>query len=197
MISGRLWSEPVAAVLDVTFLAVITGAFHLDGLGDAADGLFSHRSREKALAIMKDSRVGIMGLVTVVCILAIKAAGIMELTSHRSLALIIVPAYARGSMIFGIKFLQYGRTDGGIGHPFFEQNVGYVAFSGLIIPVILSIFLGYRGLALNLTFAVLIFAILSFYKKKMGCITGDMLGAMTEVMESMLFLMVSIGGPIG
>ena len=57
-----LWPKPVAAVLDVVFLVVITAAFHLDGLGDIADGLMGHRSRDKALEIMKDSRIGVMGI---------------------------------------------------------------------------------------------------------------------------------------
>ena len=57
----QLWSKPVVAILDVILLLVLTGAFHLDGLGDSADGLMGHRSREKVLAIMKDSRIGVMG----------------------------------------------------------------------------------------------------------------------------------------
>jgi len=38
-IALRLWPAPVVAMLDVVFLIVITGAFHIDGIGDAADGL--------------------------------------------------------------------------------------------------------------------------------------------------------------
>ncbi len=44
---SRLWPGSVVAILDVIFLVVLTGAFHLDGLGDTADGLLGHRSREK------------------------------------------------------------------------------------------------------------------------------------------------------
>ena len=54
----QLWPRPVVSILDVVLLAMLTGAFHLDGLGDAADGLLSHRSREKALAIMKAHPLG-------------------------------------------------------------------------------------------------------------------------------------------
>ncbi len=64
-IAVSLWSVPVAAVVDVVFLAAVTGALHLDGLGDTADGLYGHWSRDRALEIMKDSRVGVMGLVVV------------------------------------------------------------------------------------------------------------------------------------
>jgi adenosylcobinamide-GDP ribazoletransferase len=76
LIASALWPTSVAGVLDVVLLAAVTGAFHLDGLADAADGLYGQREREKVLAIMKDSRVGAMGLVAVACVLLVKAAGL-------------------------------------------------------------------------------------------------------------------------
>jgi len=188
----RLWSEPVVAMLDVILLVVLTGAFHLDGLGDAADGLFGHRSKEEALAVMKDSRIGVMGLVAIVCGLSIKWCGIMELHAHRSLLLVIIPAYARGGMIFGIRFLEYGRPNGGTGHPFFGNRLKISAFCGLFTTLLLSLFLGWRCVWLNLVYAIITTAILLYYKKRIKCITGDMLGAMVEILESALFLLVSI-----
>ncbi|QTA86914.1 Putative adenosylcobinamide-GDP ribazoletransferase, CobS-like [Desulfonema magnum] len=191
---SRLWTAPVAAVLDVIFLVILTGALHLDGLGDTADGLYGNRPKEKALVIMKDSRIGAMGLVAVVCGLAVKWGGVMSLDAHRSLLLFIIPAYARGGMLFGFRFLEYGRPDGGTGHAFFGETLKFSAFRALLIPVFVSFFAGRRGLWLNVVFFITTVLILWFYKKRMGCITGDMLGAMCEITESMLFLMVSIGG---
>jgi adenosylcobinamide-GDP ribazoletransferase len=188
----HLWSRPVAALIDVIVLAALTGAFHLDGLGDAADGLFSHRSRDEAMAIMKDSRIGTMGLVAIVCALAVKWGGILGLDSKRSLLLILVPAYARGGMLFGIRLLDYGRPEGGTGQDFFKEKLSLSNFWGLLFPIVLSIFLGWQAVALNLEFVALVTGILLYYKKRMGCITGDMLGAMTEVTESALFLLISI-----
>jgi adenosylcobinamide-GDP ribazoletransferase len=188
----RLWTPPAAAVLDVGLLIILSGAFHLDGLGDTADGLLGHRSREQALRVMKDSRIGVMGLAAIVVGLSVKWAGIMGLDAHRSLLIIIIPAYARGGMLFGIRFLEYGRTDDGTGHPFFENPLKIGAFRGLLIPVALSYFLGWRGLWLNFVFVLITLSILYYFKKRVGCITGDMLGAMAEVTESMLFLLVSI-----
>ena len=188
----RLWSEPVAALLDVLFLVVVTGAFHLDGLGDAADGLLGHRPREKALAIMKDSRIGVMGLVAIVCGLSTKCGGIMGLDAHRSLLLIMIPAYARSGQLFGIRFLEYGRPDGGTGHALFGDTLKPSAFWGLLIPVTLSFFLGWAGIWLNVMFVIITCAVLLYYKRRIGCITGDMLGAMIEITESLLFLLASM-----
>lgn len=190
----RLWNPSVVAVLDVVLLIVMTGAFHLDGLGDAADGLLGQRPREKALAIMKDSRIGTMGLVAIVSALAIKWGGILGLDTHRSLLLILVPAYARGGMIFGIRFFEYGRSDGGTGTDFFKEKLGNTAFGGMLLPVLLSVLLGWKAVWLNAGFAVILVSILYYYKRRLGCITGDMLGAITEITESGLFLLISIGG---
>ncbi len=189
----RFWAPPVVAILDVVLLAVLTGAFHLDGLGDTADGLFSPRSRDRALEIMKDSRIGVMGLVAIVFALGLKWGGIQSLDAHRSLLLVIVPAYARAGILFGMQLLDYGRTDG-TGLPFFKNKLKWTSHWGLLIPVGLSILLGWKAIWLNLMFAVIVGTILLFYRKRMGCITGDMLGAMTEITEAGLFLIVSTGG---
>ena len=189
-----LWSRPVASLLDVLFLAVITGAFHLDGLGDSADGLLGQRSKEKALIIMKDSRLGTMGLVAIVFGLAVKWAGIAGLDANRALLLIIVPAYARAGMLFGMRFLEYGRPYGGTGMDFFKSKLEWTAFWGLTAPVVLSLLLGWTAFWLNLSFVALTAVLIWYYRRRVGCITGDMLGAMAEILESGLFLLVSIGG---
>jgi adenosylcobinamide-GDP ribazoletransferase len=143
---------------------------------------------------MKDSRLGTMGLVAIVFGLALKWAGIAGLDANRSLLLIIVPAYARASMLFGMRFLEYGRPDGGTGVDFFKSKLKWAAFWGLTAPVMLSVFLGWTAFWLNLSFVALTAVLIWYYKRRVGCITGDMLGAMAEILESGLFLLISIGG---
>ena len=189
---SQWWSADAAAVLDVVFLVLLTGAFHLDGLGDTADGLYGHRDRERALAIMKDSRIGTMALITVAACLAIKTVGIAGLQTHRSLVLLLVPAYARGAMLFGIHWLPYGRSEEGTGYDLFGSPLSPRTFTGFLPVVGLSLLLGWRMLALNFVFLLIVVLTLVYYKRKMGCITGDMLGAMTESTESLLFLMLSM-----
>ena len=188
----RLWTAPVAALLDVILLAVLTGAFHLDGLGDTADGLLSPSSRDKALEIMKDSRIGTMGLVAILFGLALKWSGIAGLDFHRSILLIMIPAYARAGILFAMRFFPYGRSNG-TGKPFFDQKLTLKHFWGLVLPVGLSLTIGLNAIWLNLSFAIIITGILVFYKKRLGVITGDMLGAMIEITEAGLFLMASLG----
>ncbi len=190
----HFWPVYVVAVLDVVLLVVLTGALHLDGLGDTADGLYGRRPRDDALKIMKDSRIGVMGLVAIVCALAVKWAGLSGLETHRTLFIIIIPAFARASMIFGMYFLEYGRPGGGTGYPFFEKPLDKKAFVYMALPITLCAFAGLRAIVLLLSFALITGGMIYFYQKRMGCITGDMIGAMVEITEAGLLIAVSAGG---
>jgi len=190
---SALWTPGCASVLDVVFLAAVTGAFHLDGLGDTADGIFSHRSRQRALEIMKDSRTGMMGLVAVVCVLAVKTAGLYCMKTGTSpvmtaIFLLIIPAYSRSSMVFGIRYLDYGRQNTGTGLDLFKEKLGIGDFAFMALPFVVSMFTGYRAVILNFVFFLTLVFIIRFYKKTLDCVTGDMLGAMNEVMEAVLLL---------
>ena len=190
--AARLWTPPAAAVLDVLLLILLTGALHLDGVGDTADGLYGRRPAEKALQIMKDSRIGAMALVTVVAVLALKWAGLAGLEKNRFLVLVLIPAYARGAMLFGIRGLPYGRSGEGTGYDLFETPLKVRDFGGLLGVVALSAFLGWPAVLLNLGFILTVMLTMAYYRRKIGCITGDMLGAMTEVTESILFFLMAM-----
>ncbi len=197
LVASTLWALPVAALSDTIFLIIVTGAFHLDGLGDTADGMFSHRGREQALEIMKDSRTGIMGLVAVFMGLTMKLAGIwsVKITADPIQTmgiLLIVPSYSRATMIFGIKYMNYGRIERGTGKDLFEHPIESRDFLFCLIPLFFSFFLGGKGVAINIGFFTGVGLVLIFYKKNLNCITGDMLGAMTEIIEAWLFLVAGI-----
>ena len=181
-----LWSEPVTAGLLVFLLILLTGALQVDGL-------FSHRSRERILQIMKDSRIGVMGLAGVVSVLFIKWGGILDLEEGRTAALILVPAYSRGGLLLGMRFLPYGRPDGGMGTDFFQNRPGWGSFwgFGLLLPA--SFLLGLRGIVLVFSFAGISFLALWFLSRRIGCMTGDTLGAMNEVLEAGMFLALAAG----
>ena len=193
LLAFGFWPAPVVAVLDVVLLLALTGALHLDGVGDTADGLFGTRPREQALEIMKDSRIGAMGLAAVVCVLGLKWAGLMAVLEQESgwtacVILLLVPGFARAGMMLGIKFLNYGRPGGGTGADFFAGDLELRSFWGLFVLLGLSLCLGLQGLWLIFCFLLISGTILSYYKQRMDCITGDMLGALCEACEALLFL---------
>ena len=192
----KLWPVSVASLLDIMLLAILSGGLHLDGLGDTADGLFSHKSPERALAIMRDSRIGAMGLLAILFVLALKWVSLQGVAEHRALYLLIIPAYSRGAMMFGIKFLNYGRPEGGVGTDFFSHKPPKVALTSILLPIIISLWLGYPAIWLNGLFILVTALILLYFKRKLGCITGDMLGAMAELEEACLFLVACASPPI-
>jgi adenosylcobinamide-GDP ribazoletransferase len=192
----KLWPMGVASLLDILLLAILSGGLHLDGLGDTADGLFSHKSPERALAIMRDSRIGAMGLLAILFVLAIKWACLQAVAEHRALYLLIIPAYSRGAMMFGIKFLSYGRPEGGVGTDFFSRKPPMVALTFILFPALISLRLGYPAIWLNALFILVTALILLYFRRRLGCITGDMLGAMAEFEEACLFLVASGAFPI-
>jgi adenosylcobinamide-GDP ribazoletransferase len=190
---GLFWAKSIVSLLDVIFLAWVTGALHLDGLGDTADGLYGNRPKDKALAIMKDSRIGAMGMIALFFGLTVKWTALAGIDSGRMIALLVVPAYARSSLLFGTRFLAYGRSEG-TGKDFFTSQIHWRSFWGLSLPVFFSLFLGGKGVLMIGGFFLLTGGVIFFYKKKVNCITGDMLGAMSEICEAGLFLVAAMGG---
>lgn len=194
-LASQFWPASAAALLDVILLVWISGALHLDGLGDTADGLYGNKPREQALAIMKDSRIGAMGVIAILCGLLVKWVGISGIDEYRTLLLILVPSFSRATVIFGVRFFDYGRTEGGTGKAFFSRRVRKPAFLGLLLPAGLSFFMGIGpALRMIFLFGLMALIILGYFKLKIGVMTGDMLGAMIEATEAGLFLFVSASG---
>jgi adenosylcobinamide-GDP ribazoletransferase len=190
---GLFLPLPVAAALDVALLALISGALHLDGLADTADGLLGHHARQRSLEIMKDSRVGAMGLVAVGLVLVAKTAGLGAISGSRSLVLILVPALARGAMMIAIATLPYVRPAGGTGQAFCETPPRALDLIWLVVPLGLSVFLGWRALVLAAAFGGVTALMIDFYRRRLGGVTGDLLGALGEVVETLLFVALAAG----
>ena len=199
LIGAMLWAVDTLAatwaygeiriVLDVLCLAVISGALHLDGLADSADGLFAHRSRERALEIMKDPRIGTMGTLAVFFCILLKLAGLIQLTGDgHGYWLLAVPAYARTGQVAGLVFMNYARSDGGKSTVFFQKGeYGLLAWG--IVPLALPFAWGIiPGLVAMGTFLIIVVLSLWFFKSQLGGVTGDTLGALTELVESALFV---------
>ena len=193
LIAVHWWPRPVVGALDVLLLLVLTGALHMDGLGDTADGLYGQRSPEKALAIMKDSRVGAMGAIAMAACLLLKAVATAALPAPRIIFLFVVPALARCTPLVAMWLLPYGRPEGGTGSAFYEVRPRLRDFWGVLLVLLLALFTGMRFGALIIAFVMTLVAVLSYYRRKLGGVTGDMLGALIEVTEVGLLLAATIG----
>ncbi|MBM9518977.1 adenosylcobinamide-GDP ribazoletransferase [Desulforhopalus vacuolatus] len=186
-------SPAVTAVILLCYLAFVSSALHLDGVADSADGLLSARSRERSLEIMKDSRVGAMGVAALIFLLLGKFAALLSLPAEGlPAALFFMPFAGRCALLFSMGTMHYARKEGGMGALFYGDDMQRHAVIALVLlTVLLCMVYGSHGL-LVLAGILLGFA---FLRRKsiliLGGATGDILGAQCELAELMTALTVS------
>lgn len=115
---------------------LLTGAIHLDGLMDSADGLFSHRSRERMLEIMRDSRVGNYGVIAGVMLLLCKFAALASMNNTTMIwSLLLIPAWARWTEVYTIARYPYAREEG-MGKIWKISTRSYQLIPSSILPLV-------------------------------------------------------------
>ncbi|MFW9835853.1 MAG: adenosylcobinamide-GDP ribazoletransferase, partial [Candidatus Thorarchaeota archaeon] len=192
------WFLPVTlrCVLDLVILILLTGGLHLDGLADSADGLLSHRGRDEAMRIMKDTRIGTWGVVALLIVLGLKTAALHEIIWKKdSLFLILVPTYGRFAMLLGMAFLPYGRGENGIAHDLYQgRHRRFALIPGIVLVGLVSlVLLGWPCLLLiNGIFLGYGAAMVLWFYSRMRCITGDMLGALGETSETVVLMVLAV-----
>jgi adenosylcobinamide-GDP ribazoletransferase len=188
---GRVLPVPVSAALILVALTLLTGGLHLDGLMDACDGLFGGRSPERRLEIMRDSRVGAFGVMAGVLQLLLKYSVLAAVAPElRGQALVVALTGGRWAMAAATWAFPYARPSG-LGAAF-KAGVRWpaVAVATALALVVVWVALGPTGLLL-LVVAVALAGLLGAYMKgKLGGLTGDCYGAIDEVVESGLLLVL-------
>lgn len=190
------------ATIIVMAEAIITGGLHIDGFGDTFDGLFSYRSKEKMLEIMKDPTMGTNGILAIVFLIIFKIIALDILLKRNVFwVLFTMPAVARFAPVV-MSYKAISARKNGMGELFIgkcsSKNL-FIAFIFAFISVILPSFIYYRNIKISFicsisTFLILIYAISfrsSVYKKIDG-ITGDILGCSTEMSEVIFILYILI-----
>ena len=182
----------VAGLIGILALSGFNGFFHLDGVADTADGFFSARPKEKILDIMHDSRIGTMGAAGLFFVLAIKWSALAAMTPADGWrALIIAAILARGALVLAMGILPYARKEGGLVSVFLTERMPsqmvFVSVFGLLAAAALG---GIAGIA-ALLFAVAAVVVFNFFgMQKIGGITGDTLGAQTEITEAAVLIVM-------
>jgi cobalamin 5'-phosphate synthase/cobalamin synthase len=177
----------VSAILLVGFVALATGALHLDGLADTADGFGGGKSRDDILRIMKDHAIGAYGATALILILLLKVALVGSLMNDWR-GLVLAPMIARWASVPLCKSLPYARETGlakALG-----DHVGTIEIVGAtFLCAAASWFLGeWRGAGCMLAVSLLSILGAIVCAKKIGGITGDTLGANTELSEALVYL---------
>lgn len=182
---------PLAALFGVLALALLTGGFHLDGLADTCDGIFSARRRERMLEIMRDSRLGTHGGLALVFVLVAKILVISELQLRGVsiiAALAMTCAAGRGCSVLLMFGHRYAREEG-LGNLFIGKVSGRDTLVTLTITALLAIaILGLKGIIALLVTLAAIFLLGQMLKRTLGGQTGDTLGAAIELGEVVFLL---------
>src|SRR4030043_462955 len=191
VLSLLLPSSVVNALLIIT-LVILTGAHHLDGFIDTCDGVIAGKSKKERLAIMSDSKVGAFGIVGAILLLLLKY---VSLSSAPILpALLLMPTLSRWTMVSIIFTFPYAKRSG-MGLAFKQgatwQRLTIATIIALIITVAL---LQWWGLALMAILWLIIFGIASYFRARLGGLTGDNYGAINELSEVLVLLILIIIG---
>lgn len=193
--TSQILTPAVSAILVVFTLTAVSGGLHIDGLADTADGFFSCRSRDRMLEIMKDSRIGTMGVLAIIFIILLKVTALAALApSLRWRTALLMPVAGRVALVTMLGMLDYARSEGGLGKSFFARQPATVYAAALAILVLTALLLGPVAAVATLTATALVIMFHTLQcKRKIGGGTGDTLGAGCELVETIVALVVLSG----
>jgi len=202
-----LWPPLVAAAVSSVATVWLTGAFHEDGLADTSDALGGAVSRDRALAIMKDSRIGSFGAVALVLALVLKVTAVAALggsapadgLAWAALALIWSHTGSRAAPVWLVWRLPYaGDTEHAKAKPLATQVSGAgLAVAAMWVGVASAAAVAVAVWAGSASWAVAFGAALSallactsatlacarWLRRRLGGFTGHTLGATQQIVE--------------
>ncbi len=178
--------------LIVLLLVVLTGALHIDGLADTLDGLAFGRTPEERLQIMRDHRVGTFGVVGLILLLGLKFLALNSVAATAvGKSLIAGLVLGRWSMVLLLYRAPYARPEG-LGRSFKEtlRKREYVLAAVTSLIFAMACF-HFWGIFLWLCSVVFTLGFQAFFQKRIGGITGDVLGASNEANEVLTFILIT------
>lgn len=174
----------VPSALLVIAMITVSGGLHLDGLADSADAFMSSRPKEQMLEIMKDSRCGPMGVLTIAALLLLKFSALASLEGEwRMSTIILMPLAGRTALVWKTVGLDYVRQSGLVTLFQKERHYGQGIAGALILSVSAFFLLGAAGLWVVLACLSVTGLIARYCRVKLGGLTGDTLGAACEIVE--------------
>ena len=182
LVASALFSPWLAAVAAVATMTVLTGALHLDGLADAADGLLGGGDAARRLEVMRDPRLGSFGTTTIVLVLIGEVTSVASMTPVRALSgLVIAGALSRLAMLAVVALVPYVRASGlGVAaydpaHRGFDLALG-AAIAGIVC------FIDWRRALVALPLVALTTGlVVVLARRRLGGATGDVYGATSEL----------------
>ena len=190
----------LVAALVLALWVYFTGAMHLDGVADTADawvgGLGNHK---RTLEIMKDPRIGAMGVAAMLVILLVKFAAIVVLIEQTQSntwlllgGLLLIPMMARTGIIGVMATTTYVRKQGMVSDTQNAATKNKVLVMGIIMALLAIPMLQEKTLLILLAWVLVLAAYRRALNKRLGGYTGDTLGAAVEIQEAVLLAVLML-----
>ncbi len=191
LLFSRVLPGLALSALLVVALVILTGGLHLDGLMDSCDGLVVGTTRERKLEIMSDSRVGSFGVLGALCTLLLKFALLASIAvPSLPLALLLALPLARWTMALALHVYPPARPNG-LGAVYHHAiTTRRMLITGLIALAIALIFGHFTGLIAWMLGTIAALLIGLYITKNIGGITGDSCGAIDEIVEVVILLVL-------
>jgi len=171
----------------------ITGGIHLDGFADTCDGFYGSRSKEKILEIMRDSRIGSMGAMGLTAILLLKFSVIATLPNDILWkALIAMAVFSRWAQVLACGAYPYARGEGKAKYFIERANGREIAIGVFFTLAVFFLLMHLMGILLFFVSAACVYFFMRYINKKIGGMTGDTIGAVNEIAEVSILLLLGI-----
>ncbi len=182
-------SASLAAALALAAWVALTGGLHLDGLMDAADGLFGGHSPEHRLEIMHDERAGAFGVLAAVLILLIKYAA---LKTAPAVGVIWAPVVGRWALTATMAVFPYARKEG-LGRMWFDQVNGQVLLAATAGVAWIGFALAWPWLWTWWALAAAAgWLTARWILQRVPGLTGDVYGALAELTEALVLVLSAL-----
>jgi adenosylcobinamide-GDP ribazoletransferase len=175
--------QPIASLMAIVWLMVITGCLHEDGLADVADAFRAGRSRERIMLILKDSRIGTYGAAALVGSTLLRWQALAQCSIAPIRALPAVLALSRASLVVMAHFAP--PVGEGLGQEFARGCTRTVTAAVVAQAVAFSFLAGWRlALAMTLANGLTIVLARIYFLRRFGGVNGDCLGATCILVET-------------
>lgn len=195
--ASRLWAVPVAVVVSMMATVWITGAFHEDGLADTCDALGGATTRERALEIMKDSRIGAYGAIGLALVLALKATALATMPLLLALSALVLGHTASRAFATVVMWrlpyagdAAHAKAKPLARHVGAAEAAGALGWSAAVGALLIGAgWMDGRVAAVGLLVSALASALIARrLRARLGGFTGDTLGAVQQASEVVLLL---------
>jgi len=180
-------------ILLVVSLVIVSGGLHLDGFVDTCDGMVGHKTAAQRWRVMKDSRAGAFGIIGVCCLLLVKYVSLNSVPANwLTPTLVLMPTVSRWAMVYAVFAYPYAKPSG-LGKVF-KQKADFsrflvatvIALPIAVIPAQLS------GLIIMFGVWIIVMAVAFYLKGRFGGLTGDTYGAINELAEVLVLILVCL-----